>query len=194
MPPARVRYLAEIGESNDAYARFVEEQATLARRLYRMRGAIEELRGAGEDGDDAFTPGALEAGNGDSEEVRSWIQRYNDLEARLDYRTRELLGEWPALVARYNAPVYEFKVRDRVLEQPLYRESLSHLKIPRVSLPKFHDWGELVRWRMHENLPGFFPYAAGVFPLKRQGEDPARMFAGEGGHAGVLSHGIDAGV
>ena len=81
----------------------------------------------------------------------------------------------------YRADRYSFKVRGKVLEQPLYTESLSGTRVPRVSLPRFEEWGDLLRWLLTENLPGFFPYTAGVFPLKRQGEDPARMFAGEGG-------------
>ncbi|MCA9728831.1 MAG: methylmalonyl-CoA mutase, partial [Candidatus Eisenbacteria bacterium] len=103
------------------------------------------------------------------------------MESRLDPMAREFLEEWPQLVQRYRADKYQFQVRDRVLEQDLSTESLSHTRIPRVSLPRLQSWGDLLRWRLTENLPGMYPFTAGVFPLKRQNEDPTRMFAGEGG-------------
>jgi methylmalonyl-CoA mutase len=118
---------------------------------------------------------------GEPEYLRDLIKRYAELESELDHECRAAIEAWPAMVARYRADKYQFKVRDSVIEQDLYSESLSHLKIPRVSLPRFEDWGEILRFILTENVPGAFPYAAGVFPLKREGEDPTRMFAGEGG-------------
>ena len=109
------------------------------------------------------------------------VRFYTEIEARLHPDCRALLQQWPAMQERYTAEFYEFNVRDKVIRQPLYTETLSHLKIPKVSLPKYHDWGDILRWLLTENVPGEFPFAAGVFPLKREGEDPTRMFAGEGG-------------
>jgi methylmalonyl-CoA mutase len=82
---------------------------------------------------------------------------------------------------RYKREYFEYEVRGKIIQQPLYTESLSHLKIPRIAVPRFSDWGDILRWRVQENFPGKFPFTAGTFPLKRSEEDPTRMFAGEGG-------------
>jgi methylmalonyl-CoA mutase len=106
---------------------------------------------------------------------------YKELEERLDSDCRKLLNGWDEKVKRYTAEEYIYSVRGKEIRQPLYSESLSHTQVPKVSLPKYSDWGDILKWQLTENVPGEFPYAAGVFPLKRQGEDPTRMFAGEGG-------------
>ncbi len=92
-----------------------------------------------------------------------------------------MINNWPAVVERYQKEFYEFKVRDKVIKQPLSYKSLSGTSIAKVILPKYKDWGDILKWQLQENVPGEFPYTAGVFPLKREGEDPTRMFAGEGG-------------
>ncbi|MFD2573622.1 methylmalonyl-CoA mutase family protein [Spirosoma soli] len=161
IPADRVRYLAEIVEESRRYDDFVNEQTALARQLYQIDGTLNVL-----------ADGPLK------DELQ---QLYSNLENRLHPECRTLLQQWPDMQKRYTAEFYEFKVRDKVIRQPLYSETLSHLKIPKVSLPKYHDWGDILRWLLTENVPGEFPYAAGVFPLKREGEDPTRMFAGEGG-------------
>ena len=188
IPPERTRYLAEIADNSDEYDRFVDEQCAIARKLYQLDGVIGSLRAnVGKP-----TIEILETGQEDvvrviqheSEEpgyLEDLVDQYNHLEDRLDAECKALLRDWPAMVTRYKASHYVFQVRDKKIEQDLYRESLSHTKIPRVCLPRFEDWGEILRWLLTENAPGHFPYAAGVFPLKREGEDPARMFAGEGG-------------
>ncbi|MFD2936537.1 methylmalonyl-CoA mutase family protein [Spirosoma flavum] len=161
IPADRVRYLAEIVEESRRYDTFVNEQTTLARKLYQLDGTLKMV------------------GNGP---LTQELQRlYTELEARLHRDCLALLQQWPTMQQRYTAEFYEFTVRDKIIRQPLYSETLSHLKIPKVSLPKYHDWGDVLRWLLTENVPGEFPYAAGVFPLKREGEDPTRMFAGEGG-------------
>lgn len=161
IPPDRVRYLAEIVEESRRYDAFVNDQTVLARQLYQLDGVIRQLP----DGS-----------------VKEELQRlYADQDRKLHPECRSLLQQWPDMQKRYAAAFYEFKVRDTIIRQPLYSETLSHLKIPKVSLPKYHDWGDILRWLLTENVPGEFPYAAGVFPLKRDGEDPTRMFAGEGG-------------
>ena len=184
IPPDRVRYLAEIAEDNDAYAAFVDGQAAIASTLYRLHGAIEHLR---QDG------GAATAA------LQELVDRHGRLEERLDPDCRRLLRDWPAMQERYRADVYHYEVRDKIIERRLFTESLSHLRIPKVVLPSYRDWGDILRWLLSENVPGEFPYAAGVFPLKRtETEDPARMFAGEGGPERTnhrfhyLSHGMPA--
>ena len=177
IPGDRARYLAEIAESIDAYAAHVSKQAGLARRLYQLAGTIAALRGG------ALGAAASEIAPlpGDEPAVTSLIALYAETLSRMDHDARELIAGWPALKARYAADVYSYTVRGRVIEQPLTRTSLSGTKVPRVALPDYSDWGDVLSWLMRENVPGSFPYAAGVFPLKRQGEDPARQFAGEGG-------------
>ncbi len=108
-------------------------------------------------------------------------QLYKDLQKQLDPEVHNLLEDWKSLQEKYNADQYEFRVRDRVISQPLTHKSLSGTSIRKVVLPKYKDWGDIVKWQLQENIPGSFPYTAGVFPLKREGEDPTRMFAGEGG-------------
>ena len=180
LPPERARYLADICDSIDRYAQLVSEQADVARRMYQLSGAIRVLRDTSELPSSVPTA-LLTTADGDSDAVHDLVRRYNSLRDRLHPDCRAQLEAWPAIVERYSADTYSFQVRGRTLSQPLIRESLSGTRVPRVSLPRLHDWGDLLSWRMHENLPGSFPYAAGVFPLKRVGEDPARMFAGEGG-------------
>ena len=179
VPPNRVRYLAEIAEDNRAYNRWVEEQSSLARRAYQLHGSIVAMRG-GEGSGDAWLP-AVVVEDGDSEAVRALVEQYQHTVDHLDPHCREELRSWPQIQERYTADKFEYQVRGKTLQREMYRESLSRLNIPRVVLPRYHDWGEVLRWILTENTPGSFPYAAGVFPLKRQGEDPTRMFAGEGG-------------
>ena len=174
IPPERVRYLAEIAEHSDRYAAWVDEQCDLARRLCRLRGAVAELRGESVEA----VAEALEPGPGDDNAL---VELYADLRQRLDADCLRALQDWPATVARYADDVFTFKVRDKVIEQELSWTSLSGTRIPKVSLPRYEDWGDILRWLLTENVPGCFPFASGVFPLKRQGEDPTRMFAGEGG-------------
>ncbi|MDY0002383.1 MAG: methylmalonyl-CoA mutase family protein, partial [Polyangia bacterium] len=188
IPPGRVRYLAEIVESSEAYGRKLEEQAEIARRLYQLAGTIDMLRAnIGKP-----TLEILEEGCQDvvrviqtiTEEppyLQDLVRGYQELEERLDPEWRRRLGDWPAMVKRYRASHYSFQVRDKVIEQDLYHESLSHTKVAKVALPRYRDWGDLLLWLGQESPPGHFPFTAGVFPLKRVGEDPARMFAGEGG-------------
>lgn len=160
IPPARVRYLSEITEAIHDYGRWVNEQCALATQLYQVEGilAMKDLKAV--------------------DELNN-IKRH--LQQQLHPECYKLITEWPALQQKYKADNYEFQVRAKVIKLPLYSESLSHSRIPKISLPAYKDWGDILRWQLTENLPGEFPYAAGVFPLKREGEDPTRMFAGEGG-------------
>ncbi|MBC7919498.1 MAG: methylmalonyl-CoA mutase family protein [Ferruginibacter sp.] len=162
IPPDRVRYLAEIAESSGAYDRFVREQTGIARQLYQLKGTI----------------GLLEPASPLVEALRNLHQ---SLEKKLHYECKQLLDGWEATQQRYRASTYQYRVRDKVIELDLSTETLSGLKLPKVALPRYEDRGDVLKWLLTENVPGEFPYAAGVFPLKRAGEDPARMFAGEGG-------------
>ena len=167
IPPQRTRYLSEIAESNRKYDFDVEQQVAIAGKLWSLKNTIETIESGRE------TP--------DSQLADALKKRYAELEAQLDWRCKRILEGHEAMKARYAAPEYVYHVRDKEVRVKTYTESLSHTRIPRVAFPKFKDWGEILRWRLQENVPGEFPYTAGVFPFKREGEDPTRMFAGEGG-------------
>jgi methylmalonyl-CoA mutase len=162
IPPARVRYLSEISGSVRDYNRNTTEQAAIASKLYQISGTLQQLP--------ADFPGRpqLEA------------QR-EKLEKQLFPVCKKLIDEWEVTKARYQQPFFEYDVRGKIIRQPLYTESLSHLQIPKISVPRFSDCGDILRWRVQENFPGKYPFTAGSFPLKRAEEDPTRMFAGEGG-------------
>jgi methylmalonyl-CoA mutase len=187
IPPDRVRYLAEICENADTYTQFVKEQSQIARRMYQLKGTIEQIRETiGQKKIEIIEQSenqvvAIEYIQGEPEYLKDLIERYHSLNSKLDGECKEMLQDWSAMKKRYQADKYQFQVRDKVIEQDLYYTSLSGTKVPKVSLPRYEDWGDILQWLLTENAPGFFPYAAGVFPLKREGEDPTRMFAGEGG-------------
>ncbi|MFI6298617.1 fused isobutyryl-CoA mutase/GTPase IcmF [Nonomuraea sp. NPDC050790] len=158
VPPARVRYLAEIAESVRAYHAETLAQMEVARRRQQLAAVRDML---GEDG-----------------------SRLDELlgraESELSAGSRALLDAWPATKEAYQAEELVVKVRDKEIHTPLWRETLSGNRVPRVALPRFEDHAELLRFLRSENLPGRFPFTAGVFPFKRDDEDPTRMFAGEG--------------
>jgi methylmalonyl-CoA mutase len=191
IPGDRSRYLAEIAESSDNHERFVREQADLARRMYQLSGTIDQLRervgvrtlrinDAELSGGASEVVRVIEHVEGEPEYLTDLVRLYQDLEARLDPACRDLLESWSDVRRRYAADKYQFEVRGKVLEQDLHTLTLSGQKVPKVALPRYRDWGDLLTWLLRENTPGHFPYTSGVFPLKRAGEDPARMFAGEG--------------
>jgi methylmalonyl-CoA mutase len=165
VPPARGRYLAEIAAGMRDYHRRTAEAAAAARRCQALETAKELI--AGRSDAPESTTADLDAALADAREA-------------LPADDRKLLEGWPAVVERYSGDELVVKVRERELRTILTRESLSGSKIPRVALPRYQDRGELLRFLRAENLPGHFPFTAGVFSFKREGEDPARMFAGEG--------------
>ncbi|TAF67271.1 MAG: methylmalonyl-CoA mutase [Cytophagales bacterium] len=187
IPPDRVRYLAEICENAEDYHKFIKEQSDIARKMYQLKGTIDLLRAnigkqkiqIVEQSDNVVSVVAYE--QGEPEYLKDLIAQYNDLDNQLEGECKAMLMDWAATKKRYKADKYQFQVRDKIIEQDLYYTSLSGTKVPKVALPKYEDWGDILHWLLTENAPGFFPYAAGVFPLKREGEDPTRMFAGEGG-------------
>ncbi len=175
----RARYLAEIAEASDRYAAFVREQSARARRAYQLFGVVLALRGGATTAWDVLP--ALAEQDGDPVSVKELIARYSEEVERLDSECRKRLRAYPDLCEQLKKDFLRYQVRDKVIEQPLFHESLSRTRVPKVALPRYHDWGDLLTFLLVENVPGEFPFTAGVFPLKREGEDPARMFAGEGG-------------
>jgi methylmalonyl-CoA mutase len=158
IPPARVRYLAEIAENNEAYDKWVNDQCVIASKLYKLSGVESELK--------------------NNEDIRNLMSHY---EKHLHPDCKKLLEQWEEKKKQYSGDTFAFKVRDKVLDLPFTYKSLSGLSVRKVYLPRYSDWGDILKWQLQENVPGEFPYTAGVFPLKREGEDPTRMFAGEGG-------------
>jgi isobutyryl-CoA mutase len=165
VPPGRARYLADIADAVRGYARCAREQAALAREVQQLRAAQRMALEAHPD-----RPAAAEA-------LEPLAQAR---EARMDPAARKLLACWPELVKAYAGDAYVVKVRDREVRTALVHTTLSGTKIRKVALPRYEDDGERLKWLMLENVPGSFPYTAGTFPFKREGEDPTRMFAGEG--------------
>ncbi|OCX54622.1 methylmalonyl-CoA mutase [Mucilaginibacter sp. PPCGB 2223] len=178
IPPDRTRYLAEIAEASQAYNEWVNQQCKIAQQMFQVKGVME-LTAPPKPSPEGRASKKVSPTGGDLEGALNDI--YQHLEESLDGECRRLLREWPETVEKYKAEHFIFKVRDKEIKQELYYTSLSQLKVPKISLPKYEAWGDVLRWLLTENVPGEFPYAAGVFPLKREGEDPTRMFAGEGG-------------
>jgi len=161
VPAQRVRYLADIAETIHGYHNETDKQVDAVRSqaaLTHARGALEKAGTATDDLDKVLA----------------------EAERRVERDTSDLLGRYRTLAADYRGEELVVKVRDKELHTQLWRETLSGTRVPRVALPRFDDDGTLLRFLRKENLPGFFPFTAGVFPFKRDNEDPARMFAGEG--------------
>ncbi|GGP05738.1 Fused isobutyryl-CoA mutase [Cloacibacterium rupense] len=162
IPPKRVRYLSEIVDNNKNYDKEVEEQALVAKKMYLIDGAKALIT------DDEHTTDKLE---------KVFLKTKKDLSEE----NRLFLQGWHHFKEEMKQETFSYLVRGKEIKVETKYESLSHLKIPKISLPKFQDWGDLIRWKGQENVPGAFPYTAGIYPFKRTGEDPTRMFAGEGG-------------
>ncbi|MDH5367058.1 MAG: methylmalonyl-CoA mutase family protein [Cyclobacteriaceae bacterium] len=167
IPPKRSRYLSEIAENNRKYDENVEEQGDVAQKLYGISKTIDTIKNSDIDDKDRLIKGLQET--------------YAKIELSLDPFNKKLIEEWSDKIKRYKDPIYSFKVRNKEIKIETHTESLSHSKISKVALPKYEAWGDVLKWSLQENVPGEFPYAAGIYPFKREGEDPARMFAGEGG-------------
>jgi len=179
IPGARVRYLAEIAEQARKIARDVERQDTEANRAQAVWEALREI----EDPllPKALDPFAADALMGNAEKaVLTLRQRYNDALGSLPAESLELLRRWPERLKSVTDETYSYDVRGKAVKGDNYVETLSHQKIPKVAAPHYQSWGELLRFLLKENLPGSYPYTAGIYPYRRAGEDPIRMFAGEG--------------
>ncbi|UXX80248.1 methylmalonyl-CoA mutase family protein [Reichenbachiella carrageenanivorans] len=161
IPPKRTRYLSEISDSIREYDQWVEKQRQIAQDLF----GIDRTMKLSQD-----------------EELNTKLKElYKETALDFDPRNQQVLSEWQTKVDNYNSDEFVYQVRGKDIKVQTKSESLSHTKIPKVSLPKYEAWGDILKWSLQENVPGEFPYTAGVFPFKRQGEDPTRMFAGEGG-------------
>lgn len=167
IPPEKTRYLSEISDVVREYHRNTEIQAEAVRRVWHLEESAKILDGALTGAD---KPRLLQ-------QFKKEVQAAKDA---VDEEAKGLVRQWDELKTIYSGDELVYTVRGKEIRVPLYTESLSHKKIPKISIPRFKDPGEIYRWMRRENLPGYFPYTAGVFPLKRVGEDPTRMFAGEG--------------
>jgi methylmalonyl-CoA mutase len=163
IPPHRTRYLSEISEGNRSYDQWVNEQAETAQQLYAINKTIESF------------------GKTNQDVVKVLHAEFDRIKLNLDPKNWKLIEAWAKKAKSYREPVFKFKVRDKEIGIQTHTESLSHLQIPKISLPRYEAWGDLLKWQLQENVPGEFPYTAGIYPFKREGEDPTRMFAGEGG-------------
>ncbi|HMX88574.1 MAG: methylmalonyl-CoA mutase family protein [Saprospiraceae bacterium] len=161
IPPGRTRYLSEIADNNRHYDEMIAQQSAYAADWQTLHQAIQII--------------------GD-QEIRNKMQvQLEDVLQRLDGHTKYLIEHWEEKKKKYRADEFIYQVRGKEIRVPTFTESLSHIRIPRVVLPQYKSWSDIVRWNGQENVPGEFPYTAGVFPFKRKEEDPTRMFAGEGG-------------
>ncbi|MBK7763568.1 MAG: methylmalonyl-CoA mutase family protein [Bacteroidetes bacterium] len=167
IPPARTRYLSEISENNRGYDKRVLEQRNVAQQLFGIRKSIEAINATEIEDKDRL--------------IKSLQEVYAKVELNFEPKNKLLLEQWTAKVQQYRDEYYTFTVRGKELKIKTHTESLSHSQIPKVATPKFEAWGEILQWSLQENFPGEFPYTAGIYPFKREGEDPTRMFAGEGG-------------
>lgn len=167
IPPARTRYLSEISENNRKYDNWAKDQSAVAQKLFGIRKTIETIQATDTEDKDRL--------------IKTLQEVYAKTELNLDPKNKHLLENWQQKKQLFTDEYYTFKVRDKELKIKTHSESLSHTQVPKVAVPKFEAWGEILYWALMENFPGEFPYAAGIYPFKREGEDPTRMFAGEGG-------------
>ncbi len=165
IPPKRVRYLSEISDTVRNYNHWAENQSRVADRMYSIKNTIDEFKAKEDSGDVLEKLEAL----------------FNEKQLDFDPRNLAILENWDKTVESYAQDEFVFQVREHEIKVKTFTESLSHSRIPKISLPKSKNWGEILKYVLKENVPGKFPFAAGVFPFKREGEDPIRMFAGEGG-------------
>ncbi|MBS3738002.1 methylmalonyl-CoA mutase family protein [Mesohalobacter halotolerans] len=185
IPPKRTRYLSEIVENNRSYDEDVDKQVKVAQRLYGIYTTLVSTANA--------SSLSLNSNGIDEDDLESYVtsenkdfikllkHEFDSVKMDLNPYHWEKILDWDNIQQRYQDDIYSFKVRDKDIKIKTHTESLSHLKIPKVALPKYQAWGDLLKWMLQENVPGQFPYTAGLYPFKRTGEDPTRMFAGEGG-------------
>ena len=167
IPPDRTRYLSEISENNRSYDKWVNEQVLVAEKLYGLNSAIATMQNAKFEDKDRL--------------VKSLQETFEIEKLNFDPKNWAIIQTWKDKKQLFKNPNFEFKVREKIVKIETHTESLSHSQIPKVSSPKYSSWGDILRWVLQENYPGEFPFTAGLFPFKREGEDPTRMFAGEGG-------------
>ncbi|MBM3164433.1 MAG: methylmalonyl-CoA mutase family protein [Bacteroidetes bacterium] len=167
IPPDRTRYLSEISENNRTYDQWVDQQVEVANQLQGLQSSIDTLAKSNLSDKDRLI-----------KEIQELLEQKK---LNFDPKNWGILQNWDAKKQTFKNPEYQFKVRDKVLSINTHTKSLSHKQIPKVAIPRYTSWGDILRWVLQENFPGEFPYTSGLFPFKREGEDPTRMFAGEGG-------------
>ena len=167
IPPKRNRYLAEIADTNRAYDAWAEQQKIVAQELYALNASIQSVE---------------QSKSKDKEQLKKQLKAiYNERVLDLNPKNMLLIEGWNDIKQAYKKDEFIYKVRNKEISIQTHTESLSGSQIPKISVPKYSSWGDLLHWQLQENLPGKFPYTSGIFPFKREGEDPTRMFAGEGG-------------
>ncbi|MGZ4042851.1 MAG: methylmalonyl-CoA mutase family protein [Bacteroidia bacterium] len=167
IPPNRTRYLSEISEASRTYDKWTMAQSEIAIKLQSIRNTIQTLKDSKIDDKDRI--------------IKTLVEQSEHIRLDLDPRNLKTLETFDDKKKNYQNEYYIFKVRDKEIKIKTHYESLSHSQIPKVSVPKYSGWGDILKWSLRENFPGEFPYTAGIYPFKREGEDPTRMFAGEGG-------------
>jgi len=183
IPPNRTRYLSEISESIRLYDSSLKTQKDVAQKLYGIFKTIETIV----EGTILLDKNGIDSScfknikKEKSSLLKSLVSEFDKIKMNFDPHNWEIITGWNKKVKKYKEPIYSFHVRDKEIKINTYTESLSHLKIPKISLPKYSDWGDILEWSLQENVPGEFPFTSGLYPFKRIGEDPSRMFAGEGG-------------
>jgi len=189
IPPSRTRYLSEIAENNRNYDSNSKDQVEVAQKLYGIYKTIESvLNVIASETKQSFLNNLglnqeeiLKLADNENKDLLSLLfKEFDRVKRNLDPNHWDIILGWEYKVNKYKNPLYSFKVRDKELKIETHTESLSHLQIPKVALPKYQAWGDILNWVLQENVPGEFPYTSGLYPFKRTGEDPARMFAGEG--------------
>ncbi len=167
IPPSRVRYLSEISEGNRSYGKVAGEQSQVAQKLYGINKTIQTLSDSELEDKDRL--------------IKELQEVFEKVKLEIDPKNFQLIEQWAEIKKQYTEEYYTFKVRDKEIKIATHSESLSHSQIPKIAVPRFEAWGDILKWALTENFPGQFPFAAGIYPFKREGEDPTRMFAGEGG-------------
>ncbi|MGB1031727.1 MAG: methylmalonyl-CoA mutase family protein, partial [Flavobacteriales bacterium] len=167
IPPKRGRYLSEIAENNRSYDQWVLAQSELADQLYSLERTKQSISDSVLEDKDRL--------------IKAIEEQKANIMLDFDPRNQAIIDGWEAKKKLYSDEEFVFKVRNKELKIQTHSKSLSHSKIPKVSTPKYRSWGDILKWCLQENVPGEFPFTAGIYPFKREGEDPTRMFAGEGG-------------
>ena len=167
IPPKRVRYLSEIAENNRSYNQWAKKQSEIAQKLYGIHKTIATIKEAKLIDYDRL--------------IKDLKETYEKIALDFDPKLQNLIDEWDQIKDSYSNDIYTYIVRGKEIYVKTKTETLSHQKISKICLPKYQAWGDILSWNLQENVPGKFPFTAGIYPFKRQGEDPTRMFAGEGG-------------
>ena len=182
IPPHRTRYLSEIAESNRKYDADAAKQVQVAQKLFGIYKTIESIADAKPELEKAGLSVQIDRIHAEDKVfINLLLQQFEKVKMDLNAYNWETILSWNDKIQKYKSPFYTFKVRDKEIKIATHTTSLSQSQIPKVALPKYEAWGDILRWNLQENVPGEFPFTAGLYPFKREGEDPSRMFAGEGG-------------